>query len=135
MRIYLSGRLMVLNPDIKALHHHAPSGGLRTHGARVITYAEHRNQLTQRAIPATTRDLSSARYFSARQVREFLWIQTAATLAFRGPRLRRILKAIVGVAMLPDTLRKICRRDRDARAMLAAGPKIPRLPDTPAARR
>jgi hypothetical protein len=41
MRLYLSGCLMVLNPEIKALHHHAPSGGRRTHGAR-ITYASSR---------------------------------------------------------------------------------------------
>ena len=133
MRIYLSGCLMVLNPEIKALHHHAPSGGLRTHGARVITYASSRKKLTQRHIPATTEIYLSRRYFSARQVREFLWLQTAATLAFKGPRLRRILKAIVGLAMLPDTVRKIRRRDRDARAMLAAGPKIPKLPETLAA--
>ena len=61
-----------------------------------------------------------------------------ATVALPAPAagvLRRILKAIVGIAMLPDTVRQIRRRDRDARAMLAAGPKIPKLPETLAAAR
>ena len=127
MRLYLSGCLMVLNPEIKALHHHAPSGGLRTHGARVITYASSRKQLAQRHLPATTEIYLALRYFSARQVREFLWLQTAATLAFKGALLRRVLKALVGVALLPDTLRQIRRRTRDARVLLEAGPKIPAL--------
>lgn len=135
MRIYLSGCLMVLNPEIKALHHHAPSGGLRTHGARVITYASSRKKLTQRHIPATTEIYLSRRYFSARQVREFLWLQAAATLAFKGPRSRRILKALVGLVLLPDTIRKTRRRDRDALALLAAGPRISKLSNSLAAAR
>src|SRR5262249_10423625 len=39
MRLYLSGAFMVLDPEISVLHHHAPSGGLRTHRARVVTRA------------------------------------------------------------------------------------------------
>ncbi len=127
MRLYLSGCLMVLNPEIKALHHHAPSGGLRTHGARVITYASSRKKLAQRHLPATTEIYLALRYFSARQVREFLWLQTAATLAFKGGLVRRALKALVGVVLLPDTLRQIRGRVRDARVLLEAGPRIPAL--------
>jgi hypothetical protein len=45
MRLYLSGAFMVLNPEISVLHHHAPSGGLRTHRARVVTRASSRARL------------------------------------------------------------------------------------------
>ncbi|HWZ85066.1 MAG TPA: glycosyltransferase family A protein [Thermoanaerobaculia bacterium] len=132
MRIYLAGCLMVLNPEIKALHHHAPSGGLRTHGARVITYASSRKRLMHRHLPAITEIYLARRYFSERQADEFLWLQAVATLAFKGAVLRRALKAVIGVALLPDTLRQIRRRDREARALLGAGPRIPRLPGPPA---
>ena len=127
MRLYLAGCLMILNPDIKVLHHHAPSGGLRTHGARVITYASSRKRLTHRHLPATTEIYLSRRYFSVHQLREFLWLQAAATLAFRGTPLRRALKALIGLALLPDTLLEIRRRIRKADALVAAGPKIPAL--------
>ena len=54
MRIYLSGAFMVMDPEISVLHHHAPQGGLRSHGARVVTYASSRTRLTHRALPAVT---------------------------------------------------------------------------------
>lgn len=129
MRLYLGGCLMVLNPEIQVLHHHAPTGGLRTHGARVITYASSRKRLTHRHIPATTEIYLARRFFSPRQVREMLWLQTAATFAFKGAPLRRMLKVLVGAALLPDTLRQVRRRNRNAGALLREGPKIPALPE------
>jgi GT2 family glycosyltransferase len=129
MRLYLSGCLMVLNPEIRALHHHAPSGGLRMHGARVITYASSRKRLTHRHIPAVTEIYLARRYFSASQLREMLWLQTAATLAFRGSRPLKLLKALVGLILLPDTVRRVRQRVRKADALFATGPRIPQLPE------
>src|SRR6185295_13694100 len=74
MRLYLAGHLMVLNSDIHVLHRHAPSGGLRTHGARVITYASSRKRIWHRHVPATTEIYLARRYFSAAQVREMFWL-------------------------------------------------------------
>jgi GT2 family glycosyltransferase len=128
MRLYLSGQLMVLDPQVEVLHRHAPRGGLRTHGARAVTYASSRKKLLHRQLPGMTELYLAKRYFSARQVREMLWLQAAATLAFKGSRGRRVLKAALGLLLLPDTLRKLRRRERDADAMMATGPRIPTLP-------
>src|SRR5262249_23808170 len=54
MRAYLSGAVMLLSPTICVLHHHAPRGGLRTHGARVVTYAGSRRRITLRHLPEVT---------------------------------------------------------------------------------
>ncbi len=124
-RLYLSGQLMVLDPQVEVLHRHAPRGGLRTHGARAVTYASSRKKLLHRQIPGATELYLAKRYFSASQVREWLWLQAVATLAFRGSRVRRALKAALGLIFLPDTLQKLRRRERDADAMMAAGPRIP----------
>ena len=67
----MAGHLMVLNPEIRVLHRHAPSGGLRTHGARVITYASSRNRLTHRHLPSPTELYLGQRYFSPRHPGEW----------------------------------------------------------------
>jgi glycosyltransferase involved in cell wall biosynthesis len=128
MRLYLSGAFMVLDPGISVLHHHAPSGGLRTHRARVVTRASSRATVTQRHLPAVTEIYLAKRYFTARQVREALWHRALGTLRADGPRMRRIAKAAVGLALLPDTLLRIRRTARRAEAMLAEYPQIEALP-------
>jgi glycosyltransferase involved in cell wall biosynthesis len=127
MRLYLAGALMVLNPGISVLHHHAPSGGLRIHKARVITYASSRKRLTHRHLPATTEIYLSRRYFSVRQVREMLWLSAAGTFSVRGSRWRKLAKSVVSLALLPHSLWEIRSRRRVAEEMLARFPQIPSL--------
>jgi glycosyltransferase involved in cell wall biosynthesis len=129
-RIYLSGALMVLNPDISVLHHHAPQGGLRTHGARVVTYASSRSRLAHRNLPSVTQLYLGRRYFSERQVREALWIAVLGTFSVRGSRARRLLKAVLSALLLPDTLRTLRARMRASSRMLLEYPKIPAFPQT-----
>ena len=128
MRLYLSGAFMVLDPGISVLHHHAPSGGLRTHRARVVTRASSRAKLAQRHLPAVTEIYLAKRYFTARQVREALWHRALGTLRADGPRSRRIAKAAVGLALLPDTVLRIRRTERLADEMLSKYPQIEPLP-------
>lgn len=133
-RIYLSGAFMVMDPDISVLHHHAPQGGLRTHGARVITYASSRARLTQRALPAVTELYLSRRYFSERQVREALWIAVLGTFSMRGSGARRLLKAMLSALLLPDTLRTLRARMLASSRMFSEYPKIPAFRGRPVAR-
>ncbi|MBN1121751.1 MAG: glycosyltransferase family 2 protein [Anaerolineae bacterium] len=127
MRIYLSGQLMVYNPEISVLHHHAPRGGLRTHKARAITYGSSRNSLTARHLPAVTEIYLAYRYFMPRQVREMLWLRIFGTFSIRGGWGRKLLKALISLCLLPDTLWRIHLRHRKARLMLRDYPQIPRL--------
>ena len=126
-RFYLSGALMVLDPAIRVLHHHAPAGGLRTHGARKATFARSRQRLFARHLPEPTEIYLMLRYFSPRQVREALWLRAAGTFAVRGGRLRRLLRLLWAALLLPDTLLRIAARRRRALALLGQYPQIPSL--------
>ena len=125
MRLYLSGAQMVLEPELRVLHHHAPQGGLRKHKARKVTYAASRASLWRRHLPEVTELYLRRRYFTARQCREALWISVLGTFAARGGWWRRLAKAAVGLAMLPHTVWEVARRDRVARRMIERGPQIP----------
>ncbi len=128
MRTYLSGAFMVLDPGISVLHHHAPQGGLRRHGARVITYASSRSRLTHRALPAVTEMYLGRRYFMPRQVRETFWMAVLGTFSLRGGRLRRILKVFLSTLLLPHTFKTLRARARASERMLSEFPRIPSLP-------
>lgn len=127
MRTYLSGALMVLDPAISVLHHHAPQGGLRKHGARVMTYASSRSRLTHRALPSVTEMYLERRYFTPGQVRETFWTTVLGTFGLRGGKLRRILKLLFSTLLLPDTVRTLRTRARASEQMLSEFPRIPSL--------
>ncbi len=118
MRLYLSGALMVLQPEIRVLHHHAPRGGLRAHKARKTTYASSRSSLLQRNLPGITELYLVQRYFSPRQTREHVWISILGTFSLHQPGIRRWLKGLSGGIMLPHSLWVISRRSQSARSML-----------------
>jgi GT2 family glycosyltransferase len=126
-RLYLSGALMVLEPEIRVLHHHAPAGGLRTHGARKSTFARSRNRLFARHLPEPTEIYLMLRYFSPRQVAESLRQRAAGTFAVRGGRLRQWIRRAWALLMLPDTLLRIASRKRRALALLGEYPRVPSL--------
>lgn len=128
MRIHLSGALMILNPAISVLHHHAPQGGLRTHKARKITYAASRRSLIHRHLPSPTECYLWKRYFTARQIREEAWLRALGTLAVRGGVARKLAKALVGIACMPHTWWSIRRSLNAADRMLRTHPTIPALP-------
>ncbi|MCB1031272.1 MAG: glycosyltransferase family 2 protein, partial [Acidimicrobiales bacterium] len=92
-RLYRSGAFLVYDPSVMIFHHHAPMGGLRTHGARKITRASSRKSLTQRNFPATTELYLGLRYFTAHQRKEAAAIRVLSTLSCDGPLYRRLARA------------------------------------------
>ena len=118
---------MVLDPAIRVLHHHAPSGGLRKHKARVVTYARSRTSVWARHLPEATELYLRMRYFTPRQVRESLIQSVLGTFAVRGPWWKRAAKIAAGLVLLPDTIWHIRRRANTARRMLAQYPAIEQL--------
>lgn len=127
MRIYLSGAMMMLNPDISLLHHHAPSGGLRKHKSRVVTYAASKKSLTIRHIPNPTEAYLLYRYYSERQVGESLRLRVFGSLFVEGNLLKRSLRLAIGMAFLPSTFRQVRRRYVEGKKLLTEFPMIPRL--------
>jgi GT2 family glycosyltransferase len=127
MRVYLNGALMVLDPAATVIHHHAPSGGLRSHQARLITYASSRTRLTHRHLAGVTEIYLARRYFSPRQVQEMLWLNVLGTFSMHGGWVARLTKAVVGAVLLPDTLLTLRRRQQQAVKMMNTFPLIPEL--------
>lgn len=130
-RIYLTGTLMILNPEIRVLHHHAPSGGLRVHKARVVTYASSRQNIWIRHLPAVSEIYLGRRYFTDKQVHESLWQRAFGTYSIRGGVGRRLLKALASTVLLPNTIWKIRQRYKEAEELLKTFPQIPTLENAP----
>lgn len=127
MRLYLAGQLLVLNPDASVLHLHAPRGGLRQHGGRVVTRSASRSSLFQRHLLAPTEGYLWLRYFTPQQVNEALLIRAVSTLRGESGRLRRLARALVMALLLPNTLRQNRARLQQGRQMLDHYPQIPTL--------
>lgn len=127
MRLYLSGEMMILNPQVEVLHHHAPVGGLREHKARVNTYAASRSKVFSRVLPSVSDLYLSKRYFTPKQVRERLWIDILGTFRLKGPAWKRLLKVLVSTISLPANIHLVNKREEIAQQMLTTYPQIPDL--------
>lgn len=127
-RLYLSGALLVLDPEIRVLHHHAPAGGLRRHGARRMTYGASRRQLLARHLPSTSEIYLARRHFTAIQAREAMWLRVGGTFVVRGGLAKKLAKIVWATLVLPHTLWVLGRRWREATRWLAEYPQIPTLP-------
>lgn len=127
IRAYRSGALMVYNPQILVFHHHAPSGGLRVHRARVITYSSSRQHLFHRHLASVSEIYLAMRYFTPRQVQEGLWLRIWGTFGSRGSRPRKLLKLMVSAMLLPDSVWRTWKRRQQAKVLLREYPQIPLL--------
>lgn len=127
MRLYLSGALLMFDPDVRVFHHRAPQGGLRTHGARRTTRATSRRTLSGRDLPSVTQFYLHMRYFSPVQCRESERVLILSKLTGEGPTGQRALRALVQVVLLPDTVRRVRGAREAAEDLLARRPPIPTL--------
>ena len=127
MRSYLAGNLHVYDPRPQVFHHHAPMGGLRTHGARIRTRNNSRSTVVERHLRTPTDIYLGLRYHTVEQVREDLALSAFATLTGSGSPMHRIARLVVQVALLPSTLVRNRAAYRTGRELLAARPPIPKL--------
>lgn len=127
MRLHLSGAQLVYDPDVEVYHHHAPVGGLRTHGARTTTRAGARRSLTERNLPSVTELYLGRKYFTDEQRAEGRRIALLSMLSAEGSIWRRIQRAVVQSALLPSTWRRLRDADRAAADLYAARPPAPAL--------
>lgn len=127
MRLHLSGAQLVYDPDVEVFHHHAPVGGLRTHGARTTTRASARRSLTERNLPSVTELYLGRKYFTDGQRAEGRRIALLSVLSGEGSSWRRIQRAVVQLVLLPWTWRHLRDADRAAAALFATRPPTPGL--------
>jgi glycosyltransferase involved in cell wall biosynthesis len=127
MRLYLAGATLVLNPDISVLHHHAPAGGLRTHKARTVTYAQSRSLVFCRALASASEFYLARRYYKQGQARELYWQSVLGTFSLHGSLPKRTAKLFVGALLLPATLWQLRSRMAEANDLVTQFPQIPAL--------
>ena len=122
---------MIMDPRIDVVHHHAPSGGLRVHRARAITYGGARGTITVRQPLSPTNIYLWRRYFSPDQVRRGVRLHLFSGLFGTGPSWRRAARLIVQAASLPLARRELRGAQAKADAIFAANPRIPTTDRTP----
>lgn len=126
IRMYLQGELMVLSPNTKIIHYHAPSGGLRAHAQRKITYASSRKSLFERRLLNHAEFYILKRYYDQESIHESFLLSILGTFSVRGNFLKKLAKTIISLFLLPDTIIKLAYAKRQAEYMLAEGnPDIP----------
>lgn len=127
MRSHLAGNLHVYDPRPQVFHHHAPMGGLRTHGARIRTRNNSRTTIVARHLRTPTDIYLGLRYHTEAQVREDLALSAFATLTGKGTAAQRAARMVVQIGLLPSTLAHNRRVAQEGRALLAARPPLPTL--------
>lgn len=135
LRLHSSGATLVYDPAVMVYHHHAQSGGLRTHGTRRITRASSRRSFTQRNLPTPNDSFIDMRYFTDEQYRASVSLRILTALSRSGSPLERAARALVQIALLPDTLTRLRRSHDAARARLEALAPVPTLPSARASAR
>lgn len=128
-RLYLSGANLVYDPSVMVFHHHAPMGGLRTHGARAVTRASARRSLAERNLPSPTELYLGLRYYTEEQRKEAKAIRIVSIISGEGSRRRRALRAVTQLILLSDTLRRIRVGEQQARVFYVDRPPLPALDD------
>lgn len=121
MRMHLQGELMVLSPNTKIIHYHAPSGGLRAHAQRKITYASSRKSLIERRLLNHAEFYILKRYYDRESIYEAFLLSILGTFSVRGNFLKKVAKTITSLFLLPDTIIKLAYAERQAENMLAEG--------------
>ncbi len=118
MRIYLSGYIMGVNPFVDVFHHRAPSGGLRQHKARIITYTSSRKNIFHRNLIHKTSIYLYKKYYKDFQVNEAILHNIRGTFVLKGSIFKKILKVLVGFILLPHTLIVVYSRKQEADKMI-----------------
>lgn len=118
LRLYKSGALMIKDPNIKSLHLRAPSGGLRVHGARKVTYSGSKDSLFRKRILHRAEIYMNLKHFPLKEVNEMIWISLFTTFFSNGSIWRKMVKAVFSFLTLPVTIYKLLNRLSWAKAQL-----------------
>ena len=126
LRAHLAGALSIHNPHAYRIHYKAASGGLRSFGSWDLF--RQRGLLSPLPLPSVL--YFAMRYFSPRQVREYLLVGLSAGVVpyerkRRAGRAEWLRYGSVAVLRTPITAARVWRSVRSARRMLAEGPRIP----------
>lgn len=126
-RVYKAGARLILNPEIRVLHHRAPRGGLRKHNVRKMTYSSSRKYITHFRIPHVTELYLNKIHFTTREQREYIILSVLGLFSIRGNRWKKVAKIGYALVRLPAILVELYKRNKKSVGMLKQYPLIPRL--------
>lgn len=92
MRCHLNGALMVFDSSAIIGHHRAPSGGLRTHNARVITSFMTKNTVRKILNPSSSEIFIYKRYYTATQFKNHVLIKYMNQVVINGSIIKKVLR-------------------------------------------
>lgn len=124
-RVYKTGARLILNPEIRVLHHRAPRGGLRKHNVRKVTYSSSRKYITHFRMPHVTELYLNKRHFSVQEQKEYILLSLLGMFSIRGNAIRKALKFCYALIMMPFVIREIRKRNMAADDMFKKYPQIP----------
>jgi hypothetical protein len=113
--------LSIKNNQLRILHLRASRGGLRNHNVRKVTFSSSRNSLIQRRFLHHSELYLSLKHFSKEQVRKSLWLNIRGTFIVRGNFVKKLLKIVIALIVLPHTLFEVSKNLKLANKMLNDG--------------
>lgn len=119
MRCHLNGALMVFDSSAVILHHRAPSGGLRTHNARVITNHIAKNSITKIAVPTSSEIYLAKKYYSPLQYKSYIRIKYLNQLLINGGVFRKLLRGLVFIYKFSELVKSYKENHYSAQRALA----------------
>lgn len=118
LRCVKKGALSIKNNQLRIVHLRASRGGLRKHKVRKITFASSRNSLTQRRFLHHSEIYLNLKHFSKSQVVKSLFLSVRGTFIIRGSIFKKILKVLIGLVLLPNTVFRTNKNYNLAKKML-----------------
>lgn len=125
IRMHLRGKLMLLNPNIKIYHHKAPIGGLRVHGARVVSKADTKKSINLFNFPSSTEVYLSMKYFEKFQLTEYKHLRCISMMSYEGNVFKKILKIFIFFINYKKIKLKIENTEMQAHTLFNQFPEIP----------
>jgi glycosyltransferase involved in cell wall biosynthesis len=123
-RLYKSGARLILNPEIRVLHHRAPRGGLRKHQVRKVTYATSRKYITHFRLPHATEIYLNRLHFSKAEQQEAIVLSLLGCFSIRGGFIKRVAKVLFATFIFPVLLIRIYNRSKVAGNLLKQYPQV-----------
>ena len=118
LRCVKLGALSVKNNQLRIVHLRASRGGLRNHNVRKITFASSRNSVFQRRFLHHSEIYLNLKHFNKNQVYKSLLLNIRGTFIVRGGILKKTVKIVVGIVLLPHTVYVINKNYKRAKNML-----------------
>lgn len=101
MRCHLNGALMIFDPSAEIGHHRAPSGGLRTHNARVVTNFMAKNTITKIVNPSASEIYIYKRYYSSKQFIAHVRIKYMNQVLVNGSFFKKLVRMMYMLYKIP----------------------------------